>query len=68
MSVFRTKKRFGQHFLIDQQVLYSICNYAELDASDSCIEIGPGQGALTNYLLDTGAKLHAIEIDAFSSN
>ena len=63
MSAFRTKKRFGQHFLVDQQILFGICNYAELDASVSCIEIGPGQGALTKFLLETDAKLHAIEID-----
>jgi len=63
VSSFKTNKRFGQHFLVDQQVLFGICNYAQLDVSKFCIEIGPGQGALTKYLLETEAKLHAIEID-----
>ena len=63
MSAFRTKKRFGQHFLTDQMVLGHICDYAKLGKGQTCIEIGPGQGALTRFLLETGADIHAIEID-----
>ena len=63
MTGFRTKKRFGQHFLVDQMILSSICECAGLSTGDKCIEIGPGQGALTRYLLNTNADVHAIEID-----
>lgn len=61
--MFRTKKRFGQHFLKDKSVLTNIASYCELKADELCIEIGPGQGALTQYLIDTGSKITAIEID-----
>jgi 16S rRNA (adenine1518-N6/adenine1519-N6)-dimethyltransferase len=63
VSLFKTKKRFGQHFLNNEAVLACICDYAGLSEGESCIEIGPGQGALTKYLLKTGADIHAIEID-----
>lgn len=63
MTKFKTKKRFGQHFLVDQKILSSICGYAHLQEGMQCIEIGPGQGALTKFLVKTSAKIHAIEID-----
>ena len=63
MNRFKTKKRFGQHFLKDQSILSGICREARLSGSDFCVEIGPGQAALTNHLLETGANIHAIEID-----
>lgn len=61
--MFQKKKRFGQHFLINQKVLESICHYAQLNEGVRCVEIGPGQGALTKHLLKTQAHLQAIEID-----
>ena len=63
MNKYRPKKRFGQHFLVDQSVLMQIVQSIGLSQHDHCIEIGPGKGALTQYLLATSAKIHAIEID-----
>lgn len=63
MNQFRTRKRFGQHFLTDQGVLSDICGASQLSPKDVCIEIGPGQGALTKFLIQTGAQVHAVEID-----
>lgn len=61
--MYRTKKRFGQHFLKDASVLESITQYCQLSPESCCVEIGPGQGALTRYLVKTNADVHAIEID-----
>lgn len=63
MERFRTKKRFGQHFLNDEQVLLNISAAPGLKAGDHCIEIGPGQGALTHYLINTKATVVAVELD-----
>lgn len=57
------RKRFGQHFLIDQQIIERILLSVAPDASDHLIEIGPGQGALTFALLKKIPHLEAIEID-----
>lgn len=61
--MFRTKKRFGQHFLVNQTVLQAISDYCKLTPESFCIEVGPGQGALTRYLLMTDANIQAVEID-----
>ena len=58
------KKRFGQHWLINQGVLNIIKEAAELNVNDRILEIGPGKGALTSKLLDSDIKsLHSIELD-----
>jgi 16S rRNA (adenine1518-N6/adenine1519-N6)-dimethyltransferase len=59
----RPKKRFGQNFLRNEHVIASILAAADLSAADRVLEIGPGLGALTDRLLDSGASLLAIEID-----
>ena len=59
----RARKRFGQHWLRSDQVLNQIVAAGELVDSDRVLEIGPGQGALTQRLLDTQAHVLAIEID-----
>jgi 16S rRNA (adenine1518-N6/adenine1519-N6)-dimethyltransferase len=59
----RARKRFGQHWLRDDQILNSIVTAGELTAADQVLEIGPGQGVLTQRLLNTAAKVLAIEID-----
>ena len=46
----RPRKRFGQHFLHDQRVLQNIANALALRPHQRVFEIGPGQGALTEYL------------------
>ena len=59
----RARKRFGQNFLHDQQVINRIIACIAPQANDLLIEIGPGQAALTRPLLKSGAELHLIEID-----
>lgn len=62
-SPHRARKRFGQNFLHDAHIIERIVK-AILPQQDQClVEIGPGQGAITAPLLDTGAQLTAIEID-----
>tara|TARA_Y100001970_G_C14254327_1_gene874094 strand:+ start:3380 stop:4210 length:831 start_codon:yes stop_codon:yes gene_type:complete len=58
------RKKFGQHWLKDENVLNKIITSSELCSEDYVLEIGPGKGALTDKLLKTKIKgLHAIEID-----
>ena len=59
----RPRKRFGQHFLRDPQVLRRIATAIAPRPGQRLVEIGPGRGALTDLLLDCGAELVAIEID-----
>ena len=59
----RARKRFGQNFLCDQHVLDRIISAAQLHEGDRILEIGPGAGALTNRLLETGLPVLAVEID-----
>lgn len=60
------KKRgaiLGQHFLKDKNSLQKIIDSSNLNKDDTVLEIGPGQGALTEYLLKTGAQVIGIEKD-----
>lgn len=57
------RKRFGQHFLRDEQILSRIEQALNIQSQDQLVEIGPGQGALTDYLIQNGASLTAVEID-----
>ena len=57
------RKRFGQNFLTDQSVITAIARAIAPSASDNMIEIGPGQGALTDALFGSGCAINAIEID-----
>lgn len=59
----RARKRFGQNFLTDSSILDKIGKAISPKPSEKIIEIGPGQGALTELLLASKAELHAIEID-----
>lgn len=59
----RARKRFGQHWLRSDRVLNEIVAAAHIEAGDRILEIGPGQGVLTQRLLDSAAKVLAIEID-----
>lgn len=61
---FKHKKKFGQNFLTDQgEVLAKIMEVSGVEAADSVLEIGPGEGALTELLLGTAKKVTCIEID-----
>jgi 16S rRNA (adenine1518-N6/adenine1519-N6)-dimethyltransferase len=57
------RHRFGQNFMIDQNLLRLLADAAELMPGDLTIEVGPGTGALTEELLHRGAEVLAVEID-----
>jgi len=57
------RKRFGQHFLQDSLILNQLIAELHLHKEDKVVEIGPGEGALTSYLLNYLSTLTAIEID-----
>ncbi len=57
------KKRFGQHFLVDKNILNKIIASARIRHGEHVLEIGPGGGNLTECLLDAGARVLAVEID-----
>jgi 16S rRNA (adenine1518-N6/adenine1519-N6)-dimethyltransferase len=61
-------KTLGQHFLHDQNLARWIVDRAQISPEDYVVEIGPGLGALTQFILDTGAKVLAIEKDARLAN
>ncbi|MCD6205104.1 MAG: 16S rRNA (adenine(1518)-N(6)/adenine(1519)-N(6))-dimethyltransferase RsmA [Candidatus Marinimicrobia bacterium] len=58
------KKRYGQNFLIDPNILRKIYHTINPQKNEIIVEIGPGKGALTQYLAESEAAIHAIEIDA----
>jgi 16S rRNA (adenine1518-N6/adenine1519-N6)-dimethyltransferase len=58
------RKRLGQHFLTDKSVIGKIVEAADISPGESVLEIGPGTGNLTRGLLDAGAHVTAVEIDA----
>ncbi|MDE0008712.1 MAG: 16S rRNA (adenine(1518)-N(6)/adenine(1519)-N(6))-dimethyltransferase RsmA, partial [Gammaproteobacteria bacterium] len=59
----RPRKRFGQHFLVDQGVVEQVFAALSLVQDDHVIEVGPGLGALTERLLTEAASVAAVEID-----
>ena len=59
----QAKKRFGQNFLIDEQIIADIIRVIRPEASDNMLEIGPGLGALTRPLINHLNTLHVVEID-----
>lgn len=61
--MYKTKKKFGQHFLNDKEILARIVNSADLNDGDNVWEIGPGLGALTDFLLEKSINLSIYEID-----
>ncbi|SHK27222.1 16S rRNA (adenine(1518)-N(6)/adenine(1519)-N(6))-dimethyltransferase RsmA [Thermocrinis minervae] len=60
----RLKKHLGQHLLVSGGVIKKIVEYAQIEAGDKVVEIGPGTGNLTKALLETPlSELHLVEID-----
>jgi len=57
------KKSFSQNFLIDKNIIDRIVSDADVSSGDVVLEIGPGPGALTDALLETGATVYAVEKD-----
>lgn len=60
---FAFQKRFGQNFLIDTHVLDKIISASNINSDDLVLEIGPGIGSMTQYLLENSKKVIAVEID-----
>ncbi|MEM9235010.1 MAG: rRNA adenine dimethyltransferase family protein, partial [Pseudomonadota bacterium] len=58
------KKGLGQHFLLDLNLTRKIAGLTEIGNNDTVVEVGPGPGGLTRALLETGAKVIAVERDA----
>lgn len=56
-------KSYGQNFLIDENVVSGIIEKAEVSKKDLVIEIGPGLGTLTSFLLESAGKVICIELD-----
>jgi len=62
MSV-RAKKHLGQHFLKDEEVAEKIANTLTFEGYKNVLEIGPGMGVLTKYLIEKDIELIAMELD-----
>lgn len=60
---FRTKKRLGQNFLIDGDVIQDIIEFANITPEDTIVEIGPGVGFVTEQLVKYAKKVIVIELD-----
>lgn len=56
-------KRLGQHFLINPDTARRIVEILSPEPGDNILEIGPGRGAITEFLIDSGSNLTAVEID-----
>ena len=63
MNKHKARKRFGQHFLQDGNVVTRILSAINPQADDHIIEIGPGLGVLTEALLACVSDMDAIELD-----
>ena len=63
MSTRRPLKALGQNFLVDNNIIDKIINSAAIKPEDSVLEIGPGRGALTEYLARKAGRLVLIEYD-----
>ena len=63
MAEHRARKRFGQNFLISDSVISRIIEAIGPSESDTIIEVGPGCGALTGPLAESGARVLAVEFD-----
>jgi 16S rRNA (adenine1518-N6/adenine1519-N6)-dimethyltransferase len=62
-SGLRARKSLGQHFLVDESVLQTIVEAAELSPRDTVIEVGPGLGILTAELIRWAGNVVAVELD-----
>lgn len=60
---FMFRKKYGQNFLVDMNMLEKIVDCAELTKEDCVLEIGPGIGTMTQYLAERAGKVIVVEID-----
>jgi 16S rRNA (adenine1518-N6/adenine1519-N6)-dimethyltransferase len=58
------KKRLGQHFLVDQNILNKVVRTAQVEKGDVILEVGPGLGTMTLALAQIAKKVIAVEIDS----
>lgn len=65
---FRTKKRLGQNFLINGEVIQDIIDFAKITKDDVVLEIGPGVGFVTEQLVKYAKKVIAVELDEEAIN
>lgn len=66
MEKVKAKKHLGQHFLKDESIAKDIADTLNLEGYQNVLEIGPGMGVLTKYLLDKPINTYVIEIDTES--
>ncbi|MBU2527327.1 MAG: 16S rRNA (adenine(1518)-N(6)/adenine(1519)-N(6))-dimethyltransferase RsmA [Bacteroidetes bacterium] len=66
MQTVKAKKHLGQHFLKDENIAEKIADTLPHDGFDTILEIGPGMGVLTKYLMTKAQPLHLVEIDSES--
>jgi 16S rRNA (adenine1518-N6/adenine1519-N6)-dimethyltransferase len=66
MDKVKAKKHLGQHFLNDESIAKNIADTLTLEGYKNVLEIGPGMGVLTKYLLDKPVDTYVIEIDTES--
>ena len=58
------KRSLGQNFLRDKRILKKIADFAQIEKEDTVVEVGPGEGTLTSFLLEKAKKVIAIEKDS----
>lgn len=66
MEKVKAKKHLGQHFLKDESIAAAIADTMNFEGYQDVLEIGPGMGVLTKYLLEKPVTTYVIEIDAES--
>ena len=66
MRQVRPKKNLGQHFLTDLNIAKAIADTVDACPGIPVLEVGPGMGVLTQYLMSKGRELKVVEIDAES--
>ena len=66
MEKVKAKKHLGQHFLKDESIAKAIADTINLEGYEDVLEIGPGMGVLTKYLLEKPITTYVIEIDTES--
>jgi 16S rRNA (adenine1518-N6/adenine1519-N6)-dimethyltransferase len=63
MQNLKPKKHLGQHFLTDENIAKKIVSLLDSAPQEEVVEIGPGMGVLTKYLLENQSHVHAVEFD-----
>ena len=61
---FRAKKRLGQNFLVDENIISSILEHSQIGSDETVVEIGPGLGFVTEQLVQCAKKVIAVELDS----